>query len=155
MVDYDVILGMDWFSRYNATIFYKMKKVVLQPSEEEAFEYKGTPRGRMWPVITTMNASRMLAKGCVGYLANIMDTTKKRKTVMSNIVVVCQFLDVFLKDLPRLPPDRKIEFEIELLPKAASISKVPYRIAPAELKELKQQLQELLHKGFIRPNYSP
>ena len=57
--------------------------------------------------------------------------------------------------MPGLPSDREIEFEIELLPRIAPISKVPYRMAPTKLKELKQQLQELLDKKFICPSYSP
>ena len=69
--------------------------------------------------------------------------------------VVCKFPDVFPEELPGLPPDREIEFEIELLPGTTPISKAPYRMAPAELKELKQWWQELLDKKFIRPSYSP
>ena len=83
-----------------------------------------------------------------------MDTSKKGKAVMSNIVIVCKFSDVFLEDLPRLSPDWKIEFEIKLMPRTTPISKVPYRMVPAKLKELKKQLQGLLDKGFIQPSYS-
>ncbi|KAA0036176.1 gag-protease polyprotein [Cucumis melo var. makuwa] len=63
--------------------------------------------------------------------------------------------DVFPDELPGLPPPREIDFGIELEPDTAPISRVPYRMAPAELKELKVQLQELLNKGFIRPSVSP
>ena len=66
----------------------------------------------------------------------------------------CEFLDVFPKELSGLPLDREIEFEIELLLGMAPMSKAPCRMTPAELKELNQQLQELLDKKFIRPNYS-
>jgi hypothetical protein len=61
----------------------------------------------------------------------------------------------FPDELPRMPPDRDIEFAIELQPETAPISKRPYRMPPAELAELKKQLQELLDKGFIRPSTSP
>ena len=64
-------------------------------------------------------------------------------------------MDVFPRVLPGLPPDREIEFVIELVLGIAPISKAPYRMAPTELKELKTQLQELLDKKFIRPSYSP
>ena len=66
-----------------------------------------------------------------------------------------KFSDVFSDDLPGLPPDQEIEFSIDLIPGTSSVSKTPYRMAPAELKELKVQLQELLDKGFIRPSFSP
>ena len=65
----------------------------------------------------------MLLKGCVGYLASIVDTTKNVVTELSEVRVVCKFPDVFPEELLRLPPDREIEFEIELLPKTTPISK--------------------------------
>ena len=64
------------------------------------------------------------------------------------------FRKVF-QEVPGLPPDRELEFAIELLPGTALISKAPYRMAPAELMELKKQLQELLDKGLIQPSVSP
>ena len=74
---------------------------------------------------------------------------------LEDIPIVKEFPDVFPEELPGLPPDREIEFSIELLPGTGPISKAPYRMAPAELKELKLQLQDLLDKGFIRPSVSP
>ena len=74
---------------------------------------------------------------------------------LENIPIVSEFPEVFPEDLPRLPLDREIEFSIDLLPGSGPIAKAPYCMAPAELKELKEQLQELLDKGFIRPNVSP
>ena len=66
-----------------------------------------------------------------------------------DIPVVCEFLDVFLDELPRLPPDRDVEFKIELLPGTTPIPWRPYRMPPNELAELKVQLQGLLEKGLI------
>ena len=66
-----------------------------------------------------------------------------------------EFPDVFPKDLSRLPPNREIEFSIDLLPGSSLISKAAYRMALVELRELKAQLQELLNKGFIKPSVSP
>ena len=63
--------------------------------------------------------------------------------------------DVFPEELPGMPPDRDVEFVIELQPSTAPISRRPYRMTPSELAELKIQLQELLDKGFIRPSTSP
>ena len=62
---------------------------------------------------------------------------------------------MFPEDLPGLPPDREVEFSVDLVPGTTPISKTPYRMAPVELKALKEQLQELLDKGFIRPSVSP
>ena len=74
---------------------------------------------------------------------------------LENIPIVSEFPEVFPEDLPGLPPDKEIEFSVDLLPGSGPISKAPYRMAPTELKELKEQLQELLDKGFIRPSVSP
>jgi len=74
---------------------------------------------------------------------------------VENIPVVREFLDVFPEDLPGLPPDRDVQFSIELKPGTAPISRRAYRMAPKELAELKTQLQELLQKGFIQRISSP
>jgi len=73
---------------------------------------------------------------------------------VAEIPIVCEFPDVFLEDLPGLPPDRDIEFKIDLIPGTAPISRRPYRMPSNELAELKKQLQELLEKGLIRPSSS-
>ena len=69
--------------------------------------------------------------------------------------MACEFLDVFPEELLGLPPHREIKLCIDVVPDIAPLSMPPYRMAPAELKELKEQLQELLDKGFIRPSTSP
>jgi hypothetical protein len=74
---------------------------------------------------------------------------------VKKIPVVCEYSDVFPEELPGMSPEWDIEFAIELQPGTTPISKRPYRMPPAELAELKKQLQELLDKGFIRPSTSP
>jgi hypothetical protein len=74
---------------------------------------------------------------------------------LKKILVVCEYADVFPDELPGMPPDRDIEFTIELQPETTPISKRPYRMPPTELAELKKQLQELLDKGFICLSTSP
>ena len=68
--------------------------------------------------------------------------------------VVCEYEDVFLDELPRLPPHRDVDLVIELHPDTSPISITPHRMVPVELQELKVQLQELLDKGFIKPSTS-
>jgi hypothetical protein len=77
------------------------------------------------------------------------------KFVGKNIRVVREFLDVFPEELPGMPPDREVEFVIDLLPGTAPISKRPYKMSVEELKELKKQLTELQEAGYIRPSSSP
>ncbi|XP_022157398.1 uncharacterized protein LOC111024105 [Momordica charantia] len=92
--------------------------------------------------------------GVWAYLASIVDTRKVLPAIEA-VRVVNEFSDMFLEDLPGLPPSREVDFCIELLPGTTPISKAPYRMAPVELKELKLQLEELLDKGLIRPSVSP
>ncbi|GJS20235.1 putative reverse transcriptase domain-containing protein [Tanacetum coccineum] len=96
----------------------------------------------------------LISHGCQGFLASVMDTSLESPNI-ENLPVVREFADVFPDELPGLPPAREIEFGIELTPGAEPISKAPYRMAPVELKELKEQLQEMLENGFVRPSVSP
>ena len=96
----------------------------------------------------------MLRKGCQGHLDYVVETGKEG-TLVDEIPVVREFPDVFPDDIAGLPPEREVEFTIDFIPGTELISIPPYRMAPAELRELKAQLEELLSKGFIRPSISP
>ncbi|GJW87528.1 hypothetical protein Tco_0162868 [Tanacetum coccineum] len=78
--------------------------------------------------------------------------TKKR---LEDNQYIQEFPEVFLEDLPGLPPIRQVEFQIDLIPGAAPVARAPYRLAPSEMQELSNQLQELADRGFIRPSTSP
>ncbi|GJY48974.1 reverse transcriptase domain-containing protein [Tanacetum coccineum] len=80
---------------------------------------------------------------------------KSNKKRLENILVVREFLEVFLEDLPGLPPVRQVEFQIDLIPGAAPVARAPYRLAPSKMQELSNQLQELADRGFIRPSILP
>ncbi|GKB49517.1 hypothetical protein Tco_0900270 [Tanacetum coccineum] len=74
---------------------------------------------------------------------------------LEDVPIVRDFPKVFLEDLSGLPPTRQVEFQIDLMPGVAHVARAPYRLAPSEMKELSEQLQELSEKGFIRPSSSP
>ena len=74
---------------------------------------------------------------------------------IEEVPVVCEYPDVFPEELSGMPPDRDLEFIIDLIPRTAPIAKRPYRMAANELEELKKQLRELQEKGYIRPSSSP
>ncbi|XP_074331306.1 uncharacterized protein LOC141668329 [Apium graveolens] len=105
------------------------------------------------PVQSLDNGFLMLRKGCESFLAYVVEN-EGIKNKIEDTPIVREFLDVFLEELPNLPPEREVEFGIELIPNAQPVSKAPYRMAPTELGELKLQLQELLDKKFIRPSIS-
>ena len=154
MWDFDIILGMDWLATHYAIVDCHRKKVIFQVPGEIEFCFVRSGAYTSPRVISALQARRMMKKRCKGYLATVRDT-QQGELKLEDIPIVREFPDVFPEDLSGLPPDREIEFSIDLLPGSNPISKAPYRMAPAELRELKAQLQELLDKGFIRPSVSP
>ncbi|KAL4022764.1 hypothetical protein IC575_016509 [Cucumis melo] len=101
-----------------------------------------------------MRASKLLSQGTWSILASVVGT-REVDVSLSSEPMVRDYPDVFPEELPGLPPHKEIEFAIELEPGTVPISRAPYRMTPAKLKELKVQLQGLLYKGFIRPSVSP
>ncbi|KAL0551610.1 hypothetical protein IC582_010699 [Cucumis melo] len=154
MLDFDVILGMDWLAANHASIDCSRKEVAFNPPSMASFKFKAEGSRLLPKVISAMRASKLLSQGTWSILASMVDTGEVDVS-LSLELVVRDYPDVFSEELPGLPPHREIEFAIELEPGTIPISRAPYRMAPAELKELKVQLQELLDKGFIRPSVSP
>ena len=101
-----------------------------------------------------MKANKMLRKSYQGYLAYAIEL-RDSGSRLEDIPVIREFPDVFPEDLPGIPLDKEIDFQIELAPGTEPISKAPYRMAPLELKELKIQMEELVSKGFFRSSTSP
>ena len=149
--EFDVILRMDWLTECEAHIDCKGKKIKLKFPGGKLVVFRGQKQTRKF--LTMMQTKRLLKQVCEAYLAYVVDTEKKIPDI-KEVEVVNEFEDVFPKDLPGLPPDREIEFAIELILGATPVSKAPYRLAPVELNELATQLQELLDKGMIRPSVS-
>ncbi|GKE80237.1 hypothetical protein Tco_1550237 [Tanacetum coccineum] len=87
-------------------------------------------------------------------IAQVMEKKSDEKR-LEDIPVVKEFLEVFPEDLPGLPPVRQVEFQIDLIPRAAPVARAPYRLAPSKMQELSNQLQELSYRGFIQPSTSP
>ena len=154
MRDFDVVLGMDWLSRHRATLYCYKKEVKLHRPGKLEVKFRGMRRELSSNMISAKAAQRMLRKGYQGYLAYVVET-EKEGTLVHEIPIVREFPDIFLDDIVGLPPDREVEFTIDLIPRTEPISIPHYRMAPAELRELKAQLEELLSKGFIRPSISP
>ncbi|KAJ9538895.1 LOW QUALITY PROTEIN: hypothetical protein OSB04_031628 [Centaurea solstitialis] len=139
----DVIVGVDWMFRNHDILDIAEQLVRIQnPSGGELIVY-GEGRKKQL-------AGRYLRHGCAGYLAYAMTSSaEERKMSVADVPVVSEYPDVFPEDLPGVPPEREVEFGIDLVPGA------PYRLAPPDLHELSNQLQELSAKGFIRPSSSP
>ena len=91
---------------------------------------------RSIPTVLIMKAERLLRHGCEAYLV-FVTTDRNGKVKLSELPVVCEFPDVFPDELPGLPPQRDVEFSIDLVSGIQPISKATYRMAPNELKEFK------------------
>ncbi|GJS02633.1 putative reverse transcriptase domain-containing protein, partial [Tanacetum coccineum] len=130
---FDVIVGMDWLSQNKAVIVCH-EKVVEIPLEGN--------------VILRVQGERTLG------VAKALMNAEVDELKVGDIFVLRDFVDVFPEDLSGLPPQRQVEFRIDLVPGATLVAKSPYRLAPSEMQELSGQLQELQDKGFIRPSHS-
>ncbi|KAG7594102.1 Integrase catalytic core [Arabidopsis thaliana x Arabidopsis arenosa] len=141
------------FGKYKAHIDCHRGRIQFE-REEGMLKFQGirTTSGSL--VISAIQAERMLEKGCEAYIATITTNEVGANAELRDIPIANEFTDVF-EAVRGLPPDRSDPFTIELEPGTTPISKAPYRMAPAEMAELKKQLEELLDKGFIRPSSSP
>ncbi|GMI67523.1 hypothetical protein HRI_000421600 [Hibiscus trionum] len=151
---FDVILGMDWLVEHRVVVDCENKRVSLKLADDYEVVVVGENVKFLANVVSTLEASRMLRQGCEAYLAFVMNPSSKELRVQ-DIRTVREFPGVFPEELSGLPPNREVEFGIELYENTTPVSITPYRMAPKELKELKTQLQELLDRGFIRPSVSP
>jgi hypothetical protein len=133
----DVILGMNWLDKYQAVISCDKRTIKLV-----------SPLGK--EVVTELVSPEPKKGSCYQMTVNSSESDP-----LEIIKVVSEFPDVFLKDLPGMPPECKVEFAIELLHGTAPIFKRAYRVSGPELVELKKQVDELSEKGYIRPNTSP
>jgi hypothetical protein len=128
----DVVLGMDWMSKYQGHIDCARKAITVTNSDGVQIEH-----------IATMASRKAYYKKFVS------------GPTLEQVPVVCEYSNVFPEELPGMPPDRDIEFIIELIPGTTPIAQRPYRMNPQELEELKKQLADMLSKGLIRPSASP
>ncbi|XP_070029088.1 uncharacterized protein [Nicotiana sylvestris] len=154
MVDFDVIKGIDWIYSCFAKLDCRTRTMRLEFPSEPVVEWKRdnvVPKGRF---ISYLKAAKMIKKGFIYHLVRVTDTNAEVPSLES-VPVVNEFPDVFPDELPGIPPDREIDFGIDVMPGMQPISIPQYRMALAELKELKIQLKDLLEKGFIRPSVSP
>ncbi|XP_070019865.1 uncharacterized protein [Nicotiana sylvestris] len=139
-VDFDVIYGIDWLSPHYSILDCHAKTVTLVMLGVPRVEGKGVLDHTPSRLISFLKAQRMVEKGCDAYLAYVRDVSIDTPSINS-VLIVWDFSDMFLADLPGMPHDRDIDFGIDLLSGTQSISIPPNNMAPLELKELKDQLQ--------------
>ncbi|XP_070041116.1 uncharacterized protein [Nicotiana tomentosiformis] len=139
MVDFDVILGMYWLSSYHPILDCHAKTVTLAMPRLSRLEWRGSLDHVTSGAISYLKTQQMIEKGCLAYLAFVRDISDYAHT-FELVPVVREFPDVFPVDLSRMPSDRDNDFGIDLVSGTHPISFPPYRMAPVELTELKEQL---------------
>ena len=138
--EFDVILGMDWLSQHQVVVDCRMKRVTLRTLSGEEVNFIDERSNHLSNVISAATARTMVRKGCEAYLAYVIDT-KKAEPSLFDTPTIFDYLDVFPGELSGLPPQREIEFSIDVVLGATPTSITPYRMASVELKELKLRLQ--------------
>ncbi|KAL0557001.1 hypothetical protein IC582_005519 [Cucumis melo] len=133
---FDVILGMDFLFTHYASMNFHRKEVTFRKPGSTEVVFRGERKIIPTSLILALKATKLLRKGSTAFLAHVVEV-QEEKLKPKDVSIVNEYLDVFPVDLPGLPPDREVEFTIELLPGTTPISQAPYRMAPSELKELK------------------
>nr|GEX61920.1 putative reverse transcriptase domain-containing protein [Tanacetum cinerariifolium] len=138
---FNVVIGMDWLSKYHARIISD-EKVVHIPIDDETLIIRGDRSKTRLNLISCIKTERYISRGCQVLVAQVMEK-KSDERRLEDIPVVREFLEVFPEDLPGLPPSRQVEFQIDLIPEATQVARAPYRLDLSKMQELSDQLQEL------------
>jgi hypothetical protein len=151
---YDVVIGMDWLEMHEAILNCKMKRLSLVDDEGQRWVIVGWNQGVSLRFVSSLQLRKSMCKGCKIY-AILALNEKGVAEGLEHLPVVKEFADVFLEELPGLPPERELEFTIDLKLGTEAIARTPYQMSTPELQELKMQLKELLDLGLIHPSVSP
>ncbi|KAA3469732.1 ty3-gypsy retrotransposon protein [Gossypium australe] len=127
--EFDVILGMDWLMLHDAAVNCRQMTIEFKCQTNEILRIESDESSELPIVISSMSTQKCVRKGCEAYLAYVLDT-KVSELKIESMPIVCEFLDVFPKELPRFPPNREVEFAIELALGTSPMPIAPYRKAP-------------------------
>jgi len=136
LTDFGFILKMDWLAEYQAQIDCLRSKITLKGLNREKVVHKSQRPRIGVKLVSVMKTSTLLGKGSEEFLCHIVKS-EGAKSSLEDIAVVREFSDVFPNEISGIPPLREVEFCIDLIYGATPISRAPYQMAPAELKELK------------------
>lgn len=145
MSDYDVIIRMDWLTVNEAKIDSYRKTITLCPPNGFVVKFSGHVTNPRTNIIFTLRDEKLIIRGRDTYLSCVLED-KKEQSRIEETLIIKKFSNVFLDNIPRLPPKKYVHFTVELALGRTPISQHPYKMVLAELKELKDQLEELLEK---------
>ncbi|GJU73268.1 putative reverse transcriptase domain-containing protein [Tanacetum coccineum] len=146
-----MVIGMDWLVDQDAVIVCG-KKVVHIPIKNKTLVVEGDRGTSRLKIISCIKANKYIERGHQLFMAHVLKKEPKEKC-LEDVLMIRYFLEVFLDDLPGLPPPRQVKFKIELVSGAAPVARAPYRLAPSELKELANQFPAEYSKIDLRSGY--
>ena len=150
MSEFDVILGIDWLTTHQVVIDCDRRRITAYTQDDVCVMFQGDKHDALPQAVYNSRWHGHL----MGWLASLtLEEATRQKLGLPR--VVCEYEDVFPDELLGLPPYRDVDFTIELNPSTSPIFMTPHKMTPAELQELKVQVQELLDRGFIRSSTSP
>ncbi|GJW52254.1 putative reverse transcriptase domain-containing protein [Tanacetum coccineum] len=158
---FNVIIKMDWLSKYHAVIVCD-EKIARIPYVNKLLTIRGDKSSEgsnsRLSIISCTKTQKYIQRGCHVFLTQISvkkieDKSEEKR--LKDVSIIQDFLEVFQEDLQGFPLARQVEFQIDLVPGAAPVARALYWLAMSEMQELSAQLQELADKGFIRPSSSP
>jgi hypothetical protein len=152
---YDLLIGMDFLAAHKAKLDCYYKTLECVNGEGKRVTLPGIRKSVSVRQISALQMRKYCRKGCPLYAVQVLKTIKGADPSPEDHPILKEYRDVFLEEIPGLPPRRDIDFSIELAPGAVPMSRTPYRMSMPELVELKLQLKEMMDKGYIRPSVSP
>ncbi|XP_073019292.1 uncharacterized protein [Primulina eburnea] len=153
--EFKIIVGMDCLSLNEAIIDCRRRSVSIRPPSGKPFIFEAARHQQMSYIISFICARKLMKRSCQDFLASIVTVTKPVSQRLEEVEVVRNFPIIFPDEVSSIPLGREVEFSIELMLGTLPISKAPYRLATIEMKEMKDQIHDLLDKGFICPSISP
>ncbi|XP_021736452.1 uncharacterized protein LOC110703002 [Chenopodium quinoa] len=141
----EIIPGMDWLCRYHAEIRCQTQKLHLKTTQGEIVTHWRHGKPKHTKIIFVVKLAKYMKKGNLIYFYSVRNLEYEEPSKLEDTEIVREFLDVFPKEIPSMPPKRTID----LVPGTAPISKASYRMVPTDMSELKSQSQDLLEKGYI------
>jgi hypothetical protein len=151
---YDIMIGMDWLEMHEVILNCKTKRLSLVDDEGHRWVIVGRNQGVSLRFISSLQLRKSMRKGCKLYAILVLNE-KGVAEGLEHLPMVKEFADVFPKELPGMPPERELEFTIDLKPGTEPIVRMPNQMSTPELQEMKMQLEELLDLALIRPSVSP
>jgi hypothetical protein len=152
---YDLLIGMDWLATYKSILDCYHKTLECVSEGGRRITIQGIQKLISVRRISALQMKRYRIKGCPLYAIQVLESIENDKPSLEDHPILGEYRDVFLEEVPGLPPRRDIEFLIELAPGVVLVSRTPYRVSTHELVELKLQLKEMMDKGYIFPSMSP